>query len=369
MFFFAVGLLAGCGKQSPVIKVGFVAPLTGDQAATGLDMLRAAQLAVEQSKAAGEILPGYGLELVAMDDQRSPAQAVSVAKRLAADPDVLVVMGHLNSSCTKPASAIYYEARILHINSVSSNPEISRQGFDNFFRICPTDDLQGPAAARFALQRLEAKRIFVIDDMTTYGRGLANEFVKAAKGLGIEILGHEGITQGEKDFTPLLTKVKAINPDLIYFAGMFPEAALLLKQRFELQIPSRFLGGDGTFEPTLIDLATPQAAEGMYLTTLGADIRKVPTAQAFVRDFEAKYGHLGAYSSYAYEATRLALEAIRRAGRKDRAAVISAMKQIKEYPGILGTHTFDTHGDTTNRVIGIYTVRDGKFQFVEAAPL
>ena len=365
--FFLLSLLAGCGKAEPVVKIGFVGPLSGDQAAQGTDMLRGAQLAVEQAK--GPILPGYKLELVSLDDARSPAQAVSTAKRLAADPDVLAVVGHLNSSCTKPASAIYYEARLLHVNPVSSNPEISRQGFDTFYRICATDDLQGPAGARFAIQRLGAQRIFVLDDMTTYGRGLANEFMGAAKKMGAEILGHEGITQGEKDFTPVLTKIKGLNPDLIYFAGMFPEAALLLKQKLKLNIPAKFLGGDGLFEPALITLATPEAAEGMALTTLGGDIRQVPTAQAFVQAFESKYGHLGAYSSYAYEATQIALEAIRRAGRKDRAAVLAAMKQMNQYAGILGVHTFDSKGDTSLKTIGIYTVHEGKFQFVEAANL
>jgi len=372
--FFSIGLMliffflaAGCGKQEPVIKIGFAGPLTGDQAAQGLDMLHGAELAVEQANAAGMVIPGYKLELTAQDDSRSPAQAVAVAKKLAADPDVLVIVGHLNSSCTKPASAVYHEAKILHINPVSSNPEISRQGFENLYRICSTDDLQGPAGAKFAIQRLGAKRIFVIDDMTTYGRGLSNEFVKAAKANGAEILGQEGITQGEKDFTPLLTKIKSLAPDLICFAGMYPEGALLMKQRLELNIPAKFLGGDGLFEPTLIQLATPQAAEGVYVTSLGGDIHQIPSAKEFIRSYEAKYGHLGAYSAYSYEAARLAIEAIHRAGTKNRQAVLAVMKGIKEYPGILGVHSFDERGDTTIRTIGIYTVRDGKFQFLEAS--
>ncbi len=364
-----MGLLAGCGKGEPVVKIGFVAPLTGDQAAHGTDMVRGAQLAIEEAQAAGEILPGMKVVLAELDDSRSPAQAVSAAKRLAADPDVMAVVGHLNSSCTKPASAIYHEARMLHVCPVSSNPEISRQGFDTFFRICPTDDLQGPAGARYAVEKLGAKKIFVLDDMTTYGRGLSNEFKSAAEKMGGQILGHEGITQGEKDFTPVLTKIKSLNPDLIYFAGMFPEAALLLKQKHKLNLPAKFLGGDGLFEPALIELATPEAAEGMSLTTLGGDIRSMPSAQPFVKAFEAKYGSLGAYSWYAYEATRIALQAIRQAGKKDRLAVLEAMKQMQSYSGILGEHTFDSKGDTSLRTIGVYTVRSGKFQFVEATNL
>ncbi len=364
----AIGLavwLAGCGPHEPVVKIGFVTPLTGDQASHGTDMLHGAELAIAQALDEGPVLPGYRLELVPLDDQHNPAQAVAMAKKLVADPAVLAVVGHLNSSCTKPASAIYHKARLLHVNPVSSNPDISRQGFDTLFRICATDDLQGPAGARFAWQTLGARRVFIIDDVTTYGRGLANEFEMAAKGLGFLVLGHEGITQGEKDFTPLLTKVKALGPDLIYFAGIFPEAATLIKQRHDLQISATFLAGDGVYEPTLITLASPEAAEGIYVTALGADIRTVPTAKAFVAAFEQKYGRLGAYSSYAYEATRLAVRAIRTAGRADRAAVLAAMRATSEYAGILGTHHFDTKGDTTLRTIGIFTVQHGQFHFVE----
>lgn len=361
----AVLLAAGCGEKSPVIHIGFVVPLTGDQAAHGTDMLHGAELAIAEL-GADPVIPGYRVELLPLDDQRSPSQAVAMAKKLVADPTVLAVVGHLNSSCTKPASGIYHKAHLLHINPVSSNPEISRQGFDNFFRICATDDLQGPAGARFAATTLQARRVFILDDLTTYGRGLANEFEGAAKRMGLEVLGHEGITQGEKDFTPLLTRLKAMNPDLIYFAGMFPEAAILIKQRHDLQISAKFLGGDGLYEPTLITLATPEASEGVYATALGADIHTVPTAQRFVETYEQRYGRIGAYSAYTYEATRMAVEAIRAAGHVDRAAVLAAMRQRQEHLGILGTHRFDEKGDTTLRTIGIFTIRDGKFQFLEA---
>ena len=357
---------AGCGRPAPVIKIGVAAPLTGDQAAHGLDMLHAAQLAVDEANARGELLPGYRVELAALDDQHNPTQAVSIAKKFVADPAVLVVAGHLNSSCTKPASAVYHEARLLQISPISTNPDISRQGFDTFYRVCATDDLQGPAAAQFAARTLHAKRLFVLDDMTTYGRGLANEFVKALPALQATLVGHEGITQGEKDFTPLLTKIKSLDPDVIFFAGMFPEAALLIKQRQELGLRAQFLGSDGSYEAQLITLATAPAAEGVYVTAIGGDIHQVPTARAFVEAYEQTYGPVGAYSAYAYEATNLALWAIRAAGRVDRPAVLAAMRGLAAFPGILGVHTFDAHGDTRNRTIGIFTVHDGRFQFVTA---
>ena len=359
--------LGGCGKQEPVVKVGFVAPLTGDQAPHGEDMLDGAMLAIEHARRNGPVIPGYKLVLYPLDDQRNPTQAVAAAKKLSADRDVIAVIGHLNSSCTMPASAVYHEARLLQITPVCSNPQISRQRFDTFYRTCATDDQQGPGAALFAVRELGSKRIFILDDMTTYGRGLADEFERKARTLGAQILGHEGITQGDKDFVPLLTKVKAANPDLLYFAGMFPEGALLIKQRAEVGLAARFMGGDGLFDSVLINLATPQAAEGIYLTTIGSDVHQIPTARAFVEEYERRFGSIGAYSAYSYEATSIAIWAIRQAGRADRAAVLAAMKTLKDYPGLFGAQNFDERGDSRVRDIGIFTVKDGKFEFVKAA--
>ena len=360
-------LASGCGKQAPVVKIGFVGPLTGDQATQGQGMLHGAQLAVKQANAAGPVLPGMRLVLVELDDQRSPTQAVAASKKLVADPDVMAVVGHLNSSCTMPASAIYHQARLLQVSPVSSNPQISRQGFDTFYRTCATDDLQGPAAALFAVKELGAARVFILDDMTTYGRGLANEFEKKLRALGAAVLGHEGITQGDKDFAPLLTKVKSLSPDLVYFAGMFPEGALLIKQRAEVGLGGLFMGGDGLFDPTLITLATPPIAEGAYLTTIGSDIHRIPSAAAFLGAYEATFGPVGAYSSYAYEAASLAIRAIRAAGRKDRSAVLAAMRSLKDVPGIFGTQNFDAKGDSLIHDIGIFMVKRGAFAFVKTA--
>ncbi len=359
--------LIGCTRESPVVKIGFVGPLTGDQATIGGSTLSGAALAVKQANARGEVLPGYRLELVPLDDQHSPTQAVAAAKKLIADPDVMAVIGHLNSSCTMPASAIYHQAQMLQITPVSSNPQITRQGFNTIFRVCATDNLQGPAAALFAVRELGVTRPFILDDMTTYGRGLAREFEAKLQALGVTPLGHEGITQGDKDFTALLTKIKAAGPDLVYFAGMYPEGALLIRQRAELGLTARFLGGDGLYDQALIDLATPQIAEGVYLTTIGSDVRRIPTAQAFVHAYEATYGPVGIFPAYAYEATTIAIRAIQRAGAKDRRAVLAAMQTLESYSGIFGPQRFDAHGDSAIHDIGIFTVRDGKFVFVKSA--
>ena len=176
------------------------------------------------------------------------------------------------------------------------------------------------------------------------------------------------MTRGEKACAPLLTKIKALAPQLLYFAGMFPEAALLIKQRFELGLGGVFMTGDGSFDPVLIELATPVAAEGVYLTTIGSDIHQVPTAHTFVEAYEAQYGPIGAYSSYAYEATSIVLWAIRQAGAKDRAAVLAVMKTLRDFPGLFGLQNFDEKGDSLVRDIGLFTVQHGTFVFLKTAP-
>lgn len=364
VLFLTANALSGCGGQSNVVKIGCAAPLTGDQAQLGIDTCNGVKLAVEEANAKGAGIPGMKFEAFAMDDQHIPAQAVNVAKKFVADPDVLAVMGHFNSSCTKPASAIYHEARMTQLTAVSTNPELSRQGFDTFFRTAATDDVQGPRGAHFVANKLKLKKIFIIDDKTTYGKGLADEFEKEARQLGLAVLGHEGITQGDKDFSPLLTKIKPMEPDLIYFGGIYPEGALLVRQARSLGMKNSFMGGDGLANPIFIELATPEIAEGVYATMIGGDMRKVAAAQDFIKAYEAKYGTMGQWSAYSYDATNVLIQAITKAGKKDREAVLRAMREIPEFKGITGQVVFDQKGDNKNQFIGMFQFTKGKLEYV-----
>ena len=363
-------LFAGCsgnGPQNDVIKIGCAAPLTGDQAQLGIDTCRGVELAVEQANEKGLEISGYKLKVLSVDDQHNPAQAVNVAKKFVADRDVLAIVGHFNSSCTKPASAVYHEAGMVQITAASTNPELSRQGFETFFRIAATDDVQGPKGARFAAKNLGATRIFIIDDKTTYGKGLADEFEKEARGLNVIILGHEGITQGDKDFTPLLTKIKPLAPDLIYFGGIYPEGALLLRQARSLNIASFFMGGDGLTTPIFVQLASPEIAEETYATMVGGDMRKIPTAAQFIKDYEARYGEVGQWSAYSYDAANILIQAIQKAGTKSRKAVLRAMREIPSFSGVSGKVVFDQKGDNQNQFIGVFKVEKGKLVYIGPA--
>ncbi len=351
--------------QDDTVSIGLVAPLTGDQAYIGIGVLQGAQMAVEDANARGPVFGDTRIKFVPLDDQHNPTQAVMAANKLVSDPNVVGVVGHFNSSCSKAASSIYHEARVAQISPASTNPEISRQGFDTFFRVCATDDVQAPTAANFVRSKLGVKKVVILDDQTTYGKGLANEFEKRFKSLGGEVLRHDGINQGEKDFTPLLTKIKSVRPELVFYGGVYPELALLLRQANKVGFKTTWIGGDGIFDVTLIKLATPALTEGIYATMLGVDPHSLPSAADFVARYEARYGQIGSFSAYAYDAANVLIEAVRRAGSEDREAVLKEVRLTKDFQGILGPVNFDERGDAIGKSVGIFKVSGGKFEFIE----
>ena len=352
-----------CKEDEAII--GLAAPLTGDQAYIGVGVMQGAQMAVEDANIKGPIFGSVKLKFEPMDDQHNPTQSVLVANKFISNPDVMGVVGHFNSSCTKAASSIYHEGRMAQVTPASTNPDISKQGFDTFFRVCPTDDVQAPAAASFVKNDLGITRVVVLDDQTTYGRGLADQFEKKFKALGGEVLRHDGITQGEKDFMPLLTKTKSVGPELVFFGGIYPEMALLLKQAKKVGLTVQWMGGDGIYEAALTQLAGPGVAEGVHATMLGVDPHSVPAAQDFVTRYEARHGAIGSFSAYGYDAASVLIEALRRAGKKDREAVIAQLRQTKDFPGILGPINFNEKGDAIGKSVGIFKVENGKFKFVK----
>jgi len=354
-------------KKTGVIKIGCVGPITGDQASLGLDQLHALQIAVDEANAQGEIIPGYRLEIVSLDDQHNPSQAVAMAKRLASEPDVVAVVGHVNSSCSLAAAPIYQNARLTQISPSSSNPEISRKGYDTFFRTCATDDIQAPQAAYFAFTQLKARKVFIIDDKTTYGKGIADEFEKEILRLGATVLGHEGIMQGDKDFTPLLTKIKGLTPDLVFFGGMDPEGALLVRQAKALGLSAQWMGGDGIYVPAFIDLAK-EDAEGVYCTFIGADVSTMASAKHYIETYNSRFGQeRGPYSAYAYDASNIIIDAIRKTGKIDRQAILAQVKATKDFPGVVGVTNFDAKGDSTIGLIGVFRVKNQAFEYVGPA--
>lgn len=365
--------LVGCGTtdsdeptgESPAetveVKIGFAAPLTGDNAVYGQGMRRAAELAFKEANNSEEVLAaGYQFVLRAEDDQADPKQAVNVANLLAGDSEILGVIGHFNSGCSIPASPVYEEADMAMI-TVSTNPQLTMQGFDVVNRIVARDDAQGDYAANLVYGDLGLARVIVVDDSTQYGQGLADEFQATFAELGGEILAREAIQTREVDFQALVTKMGGMEPDAVYYAGAHTEGGLISKQMTESGLDVPLIGGDIIFSDEYIQIAGENNAENDVATMLGLPLDQQARGQDFRASYEAEYGVAPeAYDSYAYDAAAIFVQAVLQAG-PDRAGVAEAVRSI-EFDGVTGVTQFDENGDTLNQVISAYRVVNGAWE-------
>lgn len=346
----------GNGPGGDVIKIGAAGPFTGDMAVFGQDQLNGMKLAVDEWNAKGG-LPGKKIVILEGDDQRDPKQAVAAANKLVND-GVVGVIGHFNSNCSIPASAIYNKAGIPQISHGTTNPQFTEQGFSTAFRVCGRDNQQGKAAADFAVSRLKARKIAILHDKTTYGQGLAEEFRKGI-GTAPQVVLFEGITVGEKDYSPVVTKIKALSPDLIFFGGIYVEGGLLIKQFKGVGGTAPFIGGDGIMSEELAKIGGP-ATEGTC-ATFGPDTKESPSARGFNENYRKKYGEPGVYSVYAYDATNILLQAIQKSGMTDPKKILELLRDT-DYQGALGRIQFDAKGDMKQSPYVVWKVSAGKFK-------
>ncbi|MGB9734763.1 MAG: branched-chain amino acid ABC transporter substrate-binding protein [bacterium] len=350
-----LSFLLSCTHKSNVIRIGVAGPMTGDQSIFGRDERRGVELAIEEWNKKGGVL-GKKIELIVEDDQHDPRQAVAVANRLVTD-GVVGVIGHFNSNCSIPASAVYHRAGIPMISHGSTNPQLTEQGFDNVFRVCGRDDQQAKIAANFVCNTLKLSRIAIVQDRTTYGEGLADEFKKWLSN-NCKVVYYGSIIQGDKDFHAVLTNIKAEKPDLIYFGGVYPEGGLLVKQARQLGIKAIFMGGDGIMGPEFIKIAGSDA-NGVY-ATFGPDINRVASARQFIDSYKKAYGEPGPYSIYAYVATNILLSAIKDSNSLDPAVIIKYLHS-HSFNTALGTIEFDSKGDVVHSPYVIWQVQNGQF--------
>lgn len=364
--------LTGCSGQTPVadngaatvktVKVGFAAPLTGDNAVYGQGMERAVKLALKEANASAEVKKaGYTFEIASQDDQGDPKQAVSVANLIIGDKGVVGVVGHFNSGCSIPASPVYNSANMAMV-SVSTNPKLTAQGLANVNRIVAKDDSQGRFAGDMVAKDLGFKKVVVMSDGTPYGDGLADEFAKAFKADDGTVLAQEKVQSKDVDFSALVTRFKPLAPQAIYFGGTHTQGATLSKQAKESGLKVPVIGGDMLFSPDYISLAGGVAAEGDICTSLGLPLEQQPKGLEFKAAYGKEYGGKTpeAYDSYAYDSAWVFVKAVLKTG-PDRKKVEEAIR-MTEFSGVTGTFRFDTNGDTTNQAISAYKVTGGKWE-------
>jgi branched-chain amino acid transport system substrate-binding protein len=362
-------LLSACdsgAKPTPTftgtVKIGVAAPYTGDTADGGIQIWQGAQLAVDQVNANGGIL-GNKIELVALDDAANATKGKTVANELVSQ-GVVAVVGHKDSGVSIPASEIYHQNNIVQISPTSSNPQLTNQGFDTVFRVCPRDTTQGPYLAEFMVKKLKLARIAVINANTTYGQGLGKEFQDSATALGTAPVIVKEIARGGKDFATTLEEIKGLSPDGIFYAGSLPEGIIIASQMKEIGMKATFVGGDTLFQPEFIT-QTGSAGEGAYVSSFFPNITQ--SANGRDRDWVASYRaefkrNPGGNSSGGYVAAMSIIEAMRAANSIEPTMIKAALKNLNT-DSLIGRIAFDQKGDLQDQTahLHLFQVKDGQF--------
>lgn len=404
----AVSLIVGaCQNNSPEASTGTASPASSSSTASG-DTVKIVSSLPMTGSSLGQtqtIINGIKqvidennssacdgkvkLQYEALDDATAaagkwdPAQVTANANKAVADPAVVAFIGHYNSGAAKLSIPILNQANLVMVSPANTYPGLTKpgkgeanepniyypNGTRNYARVVPADDLQGSAGANWA-KSLGVKKVYILDDQELYGKGLADIFNATSKKIGIEVLGQEGIDPKASDYKALMTKIKALNPDLIYFGGITQNnAGQLIKDARNVGMTAdkvKFMGPDGTFEQALID-AAGKDAEGFYATFGGVPAKELTgSGKTWYESYKKKYNaEPEAYASYGYESAKVVVDAINKACKADRAAIRDAVMSTKDFKGVLGTWSFDANGDTSLTKLSGNEVKDGKWSFVK----
>lgn len=367
-----IGMLAlsGCTKKEEgagdTIKIGIAGPITGPYAKFGEQLINGTKVLADDVNAKGGI-DGKQIEIVQGDDQCDPKQARSVANRMVSD-QVYAVVGHFCSSSTIPASEVYAEGNLLDITPASTNPQVTDRGLATVFRTCFRDDQQGNFAGDYIATVLKPKAVAIIHDKDTYGQGLADATRARLKDkYGIEAKLYEGVTRGDKDFNSLVTKMKGLGIDMIYFGGLHTEAALIVRQAREQGMnAATFMSGDGIETDEFSQLAGDAAAG--VLNTFAADPARLDTAKAVVQEFRDRKIEPEGFTLYSYAAAEAIVEALKGTGLSRDGKKLAEWLHQNGANTVLGKVEWDDKGDPKVAPLGIWRWQkndEGKFVSVQ----
>ncbi|MBD5416795.1 MAG: branched-chain amino acid ABC transporter substrate-binding protein [Desulfovibrio sp.] len=349
---------ASCGE----IKIGLMCPLTGKWASEGQDMKNIVSLLVDETNAKGGI-NGDTVRLVVEDDAGDPRTAALAAQKLAS-AGVAAVIGTYGSAVTEASQNIFDEAGLVQIGTGSTSVRLTEKGLERFFRTCPRDDAQGKSAAA-AIEKGGYKAVALLHDNSSYAKGLAEESRAALEKAGVKVIFFDALTPGERDYTAILTKLKAANPDLVFFTGYYPETGMLLRQKKEMSWNVPMMGGDAANHQDLVKIAGPEAAAGYFFISppLPQDM-DTQEARDFLAAYKAKYNSVpvSVWAVLAGDSYK-AIEAALAAGKADPEAMAAWLKELKDLPGLSGSLGFDAKGDRVGEFYRTYVVNnEGAFE-------
>ncbi len=346
--------------QTKVVKIGFIGPLTGPNAAQGVGARNAFDLKIREANASGKF--PYKLEMVALDDASDPATGVAAALRLVSDPAVVAASGHWNSPVALATIHTFHTYRIPFIVWGAIHPDIT--GFYKYpgvNRVAPTLVQENGPLCDWVIGELGYKSFAIISDTSSYGETNVKAFRPMAEGKGAKIVSIDSVTVGTTEFRPILTKVKGLNPDAVYFGGVVMEGALIRDQMGKVGLNKLFCAISGIKDDKFLEVAGP-SGEGVLSIKPGKPIEKLEGGPQFVKAYEAA-GYrepFGAYGPNAFDSAGIILEAISKVGTDDKGSIMKYIRGIK-YKGLMGETTFDATGQTTNIVVSRFIGQDGKW--------
>jgi branched-chain amino acid transport system substrate-binding protein len=356
--------LAFSGAASAQIKMGVAGPITGPNAAFGAQLVQGTTQAVEDINKAGGIL-GQQITLEQGDDVSDPKQGVSVANKFVGD-GVKLVVGHFNSGVTIPSSDVYSENGMLVITPSATNPKITDRKMWGVFRTCGRDDQQGMLWAELARDKLKDKKIAVVHDKTTYGKGLADAALDNMHKFGIKEVLYEGVNTGEKDYSAIVSKIKESGADYIMWGGLHTEGGLIIRQMRDQGMKTIMISGDGITDNEFSQIGGP-GVEGT-LMSFGPDPRNNPSAKDVVAEFKAKNFDPEAYTLYSYAAVQIMKQAAEATKSLDPKKIAEYMHSGKTFHTVIGDIAYDKKGDRTSVDYVWYTWEkgpDGKITYVQ----
>ena len=339
--------------------VAIAGPMTGQYASAGDQIRKGAEMAIADINAKGGVL-GQKIKLEVGDDACDPKQAVSVANTMV-NKKIVFMHGHWCSSSTIPASDVYNEAQI-PMATVSTNPQVTERGLKNIFRIMGRDDQQGLVAGGYLADKFKDKKIAVVDDKSAYGKGLADEIAKAIEAKKVKVVLRESITAGEKDYSGLVSKLKAAGVEVMAFGGYHTEVALILRQAQQAGLKLLVMGGDTMTNSELVTAAGTAADQVMF--TFAPDPRKNAAAAEVVKKFRAAKIEPEGYVMYAYAAMQLFAQAAEQAKSTKYADMEKAMRG-GTFDTVLGKLSFDAKGDNKLPGFMVYQWKGGQYDYVK----
>ncbi len=360
------------GNSSNKILIATQTPLSGSQSAIGSAIKSGAELALNEQIEEFKKL-GFDLQLFPQDDQGDPKVGVANAEMLVSNPDVLGVMGHYNTGVAVPSSVKYEEGKLVMVSPANTGVKLTEEGKRTVHRVCGRDDLEGPRAAQYLKNKLGVTKAFVIHDKTAYGQGLADQVKAQFERDGVQVLGFEGITAGEKDYSAVINQFMPLQPDAIFFGGLYPEGGILIKQAREKAYKGIFMGGAGLDSADMVKIAGP-AAEGVVYSSIAGDVTQTEEGRKWAAEYESKVGKKPEnFSVYTYDAMGVILSGVKEAikangGKKpSREQVLEAVHKTTDYQGMYTKVTFDEKGDNKYADVFIYKFENGKSVFVGKA--